>query len=91
VYRALPVAIHQLLFKELGFEFRRGIKISREGRIALTVDWSLTRKLLEHLGGTSKSVTRLTDGDVEDELLDAKLLHRVLSLFGLSYRISTRQ
>jgi len=43
----------------------------------LTVDWSLTRKLLKHLGGTGKSVTRLADRDVEDELLDAELAHGV--------------
>jgi hypothetical protein len=32
----------------------------------LTVDRSLTGQLLEHLCGTSKSVTRLAHGDVED-------------------------
>lgn len=36
--------------------------------------------MLEHLGGTSKSVTRFTDGDVQDELLDAQLTHRVVGL-----------
>jgi hypothetical protein len=50
-----------------------------------TVNRGLTRKLLEHLCGTSKSVTRLSNGDVEDELLDTKILHGVLGLFGLSY------
>lgn len=49
----------------------------------LTVDGGLTRKLLEHLGGTSKSVTRLANRDVQDELLDAELPHRVLGLLGL--------
>jgi hypothetical protein len=53
-----------------------------------TVNWSLTRKLLENLGGTSKSVTRLANRDVEDELLDAKLLHWVLLGFGLFDNIS---
>jgi hypothetical protein len=48
----------------------------------LTVDRSLTRQLLEHLGGTSKSVTRLTDGDVQNELLNLELPHGVLSLLG---------
>lgn len=47
-----------------------------------TVDRGLTRQLLEHLGGTSKSVTRLADGDVQDELLDAQLTHGVGSLVG---------
>lgn len=31
-----------------------------------TVDWGLTAQLLEHLCGTGKSVTRLSDGNVED-------------------------
>jgi hypothetical protein len=47
-----------------------------------TVDRSLTGQLLEHLGGTGKSVTRLADGDVQDELLDAQLTHGVGSLLG---------
>jgi len=51
----------------------------------LTVDGGLTRKLLEHLGGTSKSVTRLADRDVQDELLDAELPHGVLGLLGLQF------
>ena len=56
-----------------------------------TVDWGLTRKLLEHLGGTSKSVTGLADGDVENELLDAQLPHGVggLVLGGLGGRLCT--
>lgn len=49
----------------------------------LTVDRSLTRQLLKHLGGTGQSVTRLADGDVEDELLDAELPHGVLGLLRL--------
>lgn len=48
-----------------------------DGVAGLAVDGSLTAQLLEHLGGTSKSVTRLAHGDVEDELLDAKLPHGV--------------
>jgi hypothetical protein len=50
----------------------------------LTVDGGLTRKLLQHLGGTGKSVTRLSDGDVQDELLDAELPHGVLGLLRLA-------
>lgn len=48
-------------------------------------DGGLTGKLFEDLGGTGKSVTRFTDGDVDDELLDSELLHRVDSgsLLGL--------
>lgn len=45
-----------------------------------TVDWGLTTQLLQHLCGTSKSITRLSDRDVENQLLDAKLLHWVLFL-----------
>lgn len=51
-----------------------------------TVDRSLTRQLLKHLGGTGQSVTRLADGDVEDELLDAELPHGVLGLLRLHPR-----
>ena len=51
-----------------------------DGVAGLGVDGSLTAQLLEHLGGTSKSVTRLANGDVEDELLDAQLTHGVGSL-----------
>lgn len=40
----------------------------------------MTGQLLKHLGGTGKSVTRLANADVEDELLDAELPHGVLSL-----------
>jgi len=47
----------------------------------LTVDGSLTAELFQHLGSTGQSVTRLADRDVEDELLDGELLHRVLGLF----------
>lgn len=54
----------------------------------LTVDRSLTRKLLEHLGGTGEPVTRLADGDVEDQLLDLELPHGVLSLLGRHFESS---
>lgn len=48
----------------------------------LAVDGGLTRKLLEHLGGTGKSVTRLADGNVQNELLNLELPHGVASLLG---------
>ena len=51
-----------------------------DGVAGLGVDGSLTRQLLENLGGTSKSVTRLTNRDVQDELGDAELAHRVARL-----------
>lgn len=55
---------------------------ARLGVASRTVDGSLTAQLLEHLGGTSKSVTRLTDRDVQNELLDAELAHGVVDLLG---------
>jgi hypothetical protein len=42
----------------------------------------LTAQLLEHLCRSCKPVTRLADGDVEDEFLDAELAHRVGGLVG---------
>lgn len=54
--------------------------------MALTVDGGLTGKLLQHLGGTGESITRLANGDVENELLNAELPHGVRALvlrFGL--------
>lgn len=48
-----------------------------------TVDRGLTGELLQHLGGTGQSVTRLADADVQDELLDAELPHGVLGLLRL--------
>ena len=47
-----------------------------------TVDRSLTRQLLEHLGGTSEPVTGFTDRDVQNELLNLELPHGVASLLG---------
>jgi len=52
---------------------------------SLRVDWSLTRQLLQNLGGTGKSVTRLSDGDVEDKLLELELSHGVLGLLGFGH------
>jgi len=56
------------------------------GKGRLTVDRSLTRQLLKHLGSTSKSVTRLTNTDVQHQLLDAQLAHGVRALV-LSVRL----
>jgi len=41
------------------------------------VNWCLTTQLFKHFGGTSKSVTRLADGDVQDQLVDAEFPHGV--------------
>lgn len=54
------------------------IKIFDRG--ILTVDRSLTTQLLKNLGGTSESVTRLADTDVQHQLLDAQLAHGVGAL-----------
>ena len=53
------------------------LDVRRESR---TVDGGLTGQLLEHLCGTGQSVTRLADGDVQDELVDAQLTHGVGAL-----------
>ena len=53
--------------------------ISCAPELRRTVDGCLTAQLLEHLCGTGKSVTRLADGDVEDELLNLQLPHGVLA------------
>lgn len=49
----------------------------KEGR---TVDWRLTRQLLKHFGGTSETITRLANGDVEYEFVDFQLPHGVRAL-----------
>lgn len=48
-----------------------------EGVAGLAGNGGLTGELLEHLGGTSQSVTRLTNRDVDDELVDLELLLNV--------------
>jgi len=53
-----------------------------DGVTGLAVDGGLTRQLLKHLGGTSESVTRFTDGDVQNELLNLQLPHGVVDLLG---------
>ena len=49
--------------------------------------------MFEHFGGTSESVARFADGDVEDELLDAEFAHGVCALvfaFRLESNISVQ-
>lgn len=48
-----------------------------DGVAGLGVHGGLTGKLLEHFGGTGKSVTGFSDTDVEDELLNLELPHGV--------------
>jgi hypothetical protein len=45
-----------------------------------TVNWGLTTQLFQYFCGTSKSVTRFTNGDVKDEFLDSQLPHGVGAL-----------
>jgi hypothetical protein len=52
-------------------------------RWKLTVDWGLTAQLLQHLCSTSQSVTRFTNRDIQNELLDAELPHGILGFLGL--------
>ena len=48
--------------------------------LTLRVHGGLASELLEHLGGTGQSITALADANVEAELLNAELAHRVLGL-----------
>ena len=54
-----------------------------DGVTGLAVDGGLTGELLEHLGGTSESITGLSDGDVQDQLRQAKGSAGVLGLSNL--------
>lgn len=45
-----------------------------------TVDWGLTTELFEYFGGTSESVTRFTNRNVQNQLVDAELPHGVDAL-----------
>lgn len=49
------------------------------GVSSLGVDWSLTRQLFQDLGSSGQSVTRFTDRDVKDQLLDLQFTHSILS------------
>lgn len=60
---------------------------SSDGVSSLGVNRSLTRELLKYLSGTSKSVTRLADGDIEGELLDTQLAHGVGGLVSLGIHV----
>lgn len=42
--------------------------------LCLGCDGRLTSELLEYLGGTRETITRLSDGDVDDELVNLELL-----------------
>ena len=51
-----------------------------------TVDGRLTTQLFQHFGCSCESVTRFADRDVQHELLDAQLAHRVGALV-ISFRL----
>jgi hypothetical protein len=51
---------------------------STDGVTGLGVDGGLTGQLFKYLGGTSKSITRLTDTNVENQLLNLEVAHGVL-------------
>ncbi len=51
-----------------------------DGVAGLGEDGGLACELLQHLGGPGQPVTRLADADVEAQLADAYLTHRVLRL-----------
>ena len=54
-----------------------------------TVNRSLTTQLFQHFSSTGKSVTGFTNGDVEDEFLDAELAHGVRVLIFARVRLLT--
>ena len=45
-----------------------------------TVDGSLTTQLLKHFGSTSETITRFANRNIENELVDAQLTHRIRAL-----------
>lgn len=47
---------------------------------SLRVDGRLAGQLFQHFGSTGQSVTRFTDANVQAELADSHLAHRVLAL-----------
>lgn len=55
-------------------------RLNRKESITLGVDRLAASQLLQNLGGTSKSITRLTNAAVDDQLVDLNLSHRVLQL-----------
>lgn len=48
-----------------------------DGVTGLGVDGGLTGQLFEHLGGTGETITRFTNANVEDKLLNVESLHGV--------------
>jgi len=78
VYRALPIVENAQSHASTNGKNR-----SQE----LTVDRCLSTQLFKYFGGTGKSITRLADGDVEDEFLDAELPHGVGTLFFARFRL----
>ena len=59
--------------------------------IRRTVNGCLTAQLLEHFGSSCKSISRFTDGDVENEFLDSQFPHGVLGLVLLAFGLCVFQ
>ncbi|KAH3662883.1 hypothetical protein OGATHE_004459 [Ogataea polymorpha] len=52
---------------------------SSNGVSGFALHWGLTRQLLQHFRSSGQSVTRLTNTDVENQLLNLEFSHRVLA------------
>jgi len=50
---------------------------SSDGKTGFGLDGGLTGELFENFGGSGESIAGFADADVDDKLLDTKLLHRV--------------
>lgn len=86
MYRALPVLRGKRIVRDDGLGFLDSSRVEIWSKEQHTVDGGLTAQLLEHLGRTSESITRLADGDVQNELLDAEIPHGVLGLLRLKIK-----
>lgn len=65
---------------------KREVKGERGGKGGHTVDGSLTTELLEHFRRSGQPITRFSDGNVEDEFVDAEFPHGVLG-FVFAFRL----
>lgn len=77
VYRALPAG--RWLVRTLDYVVASSGSIDRYGG-RRTVYRCLTAQLLKHLGCSRQSITRFTDGNVQDELVNAQFPHGVRAL-----------
>lgn len=57
-----------------------------------TVDGCLSTQLFQHFGGSSESVSRFADGDVENKLVNSKLPHGIgIFVFAFCHGESVKQ